>query len=381
MASGRRRSVRILGAATALFVVLGGVLYYRDGRCGQRVRGFDFGDPPCAPASRPVEADVRIAYLGVGGILVEWRGAALVTTPYYTRQGFSDVLFGKLRVDPAALARGVEGFDPQAWDVLLSGHSHYDHLADVPELMTRHASRAELWTNKSGARMLAAFPALAGRLRLVEDEINAWVRPQRDGEPLPFRFMPLESAHAPHLYGIRFAHGTVEEDWDSWDGRSVRSMRDGTTTNYLIDLLDGETTVFRIFYQGSAAPGDVGRPPAAEIGRRPVDVAILCVPPYWQVDGYPEGPLETTQAGYVLPIHYEDFFRPAEAPLRFVRSLTDARFERLLERIENSLRERDPVAPKAPLCGPGGERWSVPLPGEWLGFDAAEPAVLTSNQP
>ena len=386
----RRRISRKFGLLLAVVAVVAGILAYRDGRCGQRVRAdrmtnheqdFDFGSPPCETAGKPDQSEIRVAYLGVGGLLIEWRGSTLVATPYYTRQGMLDVLFGDLRVDTAAIGRGVEGFEPENWDVLLSGHSHYDHLADVPELMTRHAPGAELWTNRSGAHMLDAFPAIEHRVRTVEDRIDTWILPRRDGEPLPYRFMPLASDHAPHLYGLRFAHGSVEEAWSDWDGRKVRSMADGVTTNFLIDLLDGDTTVFRIFYQGSVSPAGIGHPPTRTIEDRDVDLAILCVPPYWQVEDYPEGILESTRARYALTIHYEDFLRSAEEPLRFVRSLTDARFDRMLERIENATQGRAGTSPATPICGPSGDRWSMPLPGEWLGFDVPELAVLTSISP
>jgi len=384
----RRRIFGGLGLLLGIVAVVLGILGYRDGRNGRRVlaerminheNDFDFGAPPCDPAAKP-DAEIRIAYLGVGGLLIEWRGTALVATPYYTRQGLLAVWFGDVRVDRDAITRGVKPFDPAGWNVLLSGHSHHDHLADVPELMTRHAPRAQLWTNRSGANMLSAFPALAQRVNVADDSLGTWIRPQRDGETLPFRFMPLASDHAPHLYGLRFAHGAVDEPWRSWGGRKVRSMVDGLTLNFLIDLMDGETIAFRIFYQGSVSPTGVGHPPPESIGQRPVDLAILCVPPYWQVEDYPEGILESTRAGYALTIHYEDFFRPANRPLRFVRSLTDARVDRMLERVENSMRERIGI-PATPICGPSGEHWSMPLPGEWIGFDVPERAVLTSSAP
>ncbi len=389
MESGRRRILRSLALLLAAVAVVLGILGYRDGRRGRFVlaerminheNNFDFSAPPCDPAGRP-DSDIRIAYLGVGGLLIEWRGSTLVTAPYYTRQGLLDVWFGEVRVDSEAIARGVAAFDPAGWDVLLSGHSHYDHLADVPELMTRHALRADLWSTRSGANILGAFPAIRHRVHAVDDMIGRWIQPARNGEPLPYRFMPLASDHAPHLYGARFAHGAVEERWSSWDGRKVRSMLDGTTFSFLIDLLDGDTPIFRIFYQDAVGPAAAGGPDTGWIGKRDADLAVLCVPAYWQVDDYPENVLEYVRAGYALTIHYEDFLQPAERPLRFVRSLTDARVDRMLERIENAIRDRVGVTPVAPICGPSGERWSMPLPGEWLGFDVPERAVLTSSKP
>ncbi len=248
-------------------------------------------------------------------------------------------------------------------------------------MLTRHAPDARLWTNASGVRVLAAFPGLEARIHSVEADLGSWIRPLRDGVPLPFRFMPLRSDHAPHLYGLRYAHGTVEESWDTWDGKKVRSMLDGLTLNFLIDLLDGEEIAFRMFYQGSVSPSGVGYPPAGEIERRAVDLAILCAPPYWLVEGYPEGILAATRASHALTIHYEDFMQPSDRSLRFVRSLTDTRVDRLLRRIEVAMLARPATVRATPVCGPSGDRWSMPLPGEWLGFDSSRNAVLTSSMP
>ena len=69
----------------------------------------------------------------------------------------------------------------------------------------------------------------------------------------------------------------------------------------------------------------------------------------------------------------------ADEPIRFVRSLTDARTDTLLERVEAALRGRA-IAPVAPTCGPSGDGWVMPLPGEWIGFDAPDDAVLISER-
>jgi len=386
MASRRRRTFLALLVVAAL---ASGFAIYRDGRHGRRVfadrmtnheSDFDFGAPPCGPAAKPASADLRIAYLGVGGLLIEWRGSMLATAPYYTRQGLFEVMLGNVRIDTDAIAHGVGDFDPGSWDVLLSAHSHYDHLADVPELMLRHATGATLWTNRSGAHMLGAYPEIEHRVRSINDEVGTWIRLEKSDESLPFKMLPLTSAHAPHLYGLAFAHGTVDERWSSWDGRNTRAMRDGLTASFLIDLLDetGET-VFRIFFQDSASPAGIGHPPTEWIDERAADLAVICIPPYWQVEDYPEGVLESTAARYVMTIHYEDFFRPAEEPIRFVQSLTDARVDTLLERVENATRGRAAPLPVTAICGPSGDRWAMPLPGEWLGFDVPDDAVLTSE--
>lgn len=388
----RRRFIRTVALGLFLaFLALAGFLTYRDGRCGRRVSAarmlqhdvdFDFSAPPCEPASKPRNADVRLAYLGVSGLLVEWRGSTLVMAPYFTRQGPAEVLLGKLRVDREVIANEVAGFAPQDWDTLLSGHAHYDHLADVPELMVRHATQAELWTNHSGARVLHAFEPLRGRVHTVEESLGEWIRPtDRDGRPLPYRFAPLASDHSTHIYGYRYAYGEVDEDWASFEGRPVRAMLDGQTTAFLIDLLDEQDRIaFRIYAVDAAAPGGKGRPPQAWIDRHPVDLAVLCVPPHWHVEDYPEDILDVSGARFVLATHYEDFVQPLHRPIRFIRSLTDARLDDFLAKVEHGTLGRTAPPVAEPICGPQGDRWAMPLPREWIGFELPPAAVLDSKR-
>jgi len=383
----RRKRALVLAAVILLAVI--GAAAYRDGRSGHRVaaermtnhaQDFDFSQPPCSPAGRPDDDGVRIAYLGVGGLLIEWRGATLVSAPYYTHQGPFEALLGKIRVDADAIAREVAAFEPARWDTILSGHSHYDHFADVPELMLRHATAAELWTNPSGANMLAAFPDLEDRVNVIDN--GKWVRPDGvDGRPLPYRFAPLASEHAPHVYGYRYAHGSVNEPWTTWDDRRVVAMRDGLTSVFLVDLLDEEDNVaFRIHFQDSAGPAEDAIPPEW-IAEHQADLAVLCVPPHWHIDGFPENVLDATLAPFVLAVHYENFLQPLDRPLRFIRSMTDARLESFFDTVEAKTADRPAPATSSAVCGPAAERWAMPLPGEWIGFEVPETAVLTSSTP
>ena len=380
-----------------LFVTLGllivaalTALYLRDGRHGAHVdaelmrnheKRFDFAELPCEPAERPKddEIDVRIAYLGVGGVLIEWRGHRLATAPHFTRLSIIEAAIGKIRNDKEAIERGLEGFDAADWELILSGHSHYDHFADLPVILNEHATSATLWTNSSGKKMMHAFPALSDRVQDGSPLASSWIySPPTDGSAPPFRFAPLLSAHADHYGSYHYAPGEVEKEWDSWEDHHVVEMREGQTLNYIIDLLD-ETgaAVFRLYYQDAVNPRGVGYPPAAWIDERAVDLAILCAPAAWRTEGHPQELLATLNARHVMPIHYEDFFQSRDVPTRFVASLTDARMANLLRAFDES--EGETIQPRATSCGPMGERWTMPLLGEWVGFRSDR--MLSSTDP
>jgi hypothetical protein len=98
------------------------------------------------------------------------------------------------------------------------------------------------------------------------------------------------------------------------------------------------------------------------------------MPSWFRVRDFPDALLERTRARHVLVIHHEDFLRPSSEPGRFVRTLTDARANGFMERLAEVMPPPDdpPAGPRPRTCGPCGERWTMPLPGEWMRFRAGE---------
>jgi hypothetical protein len=343
---------------------------------------FDFTHPPCTPAPRPESSDdtVLVRYLGVAGLYVEWRGVALLFGPYFTRVSVLHAAFGKIEQDRAAIAKGLDGLDLDRVDAVLVGHAHYDHLGDVPVVLLDHAHSASVLVNRSGANMLSAFPGLGPSVVALEPLDGHWLHlSDRHASPLPVRVLPLRSGHASLMAGYRYAPGEVEAPWTSWDDKRHRDMREGLTFAFLVDLLDADgRPAFRVHYQDAASDAPLGFPSEDVIAERPVDLAVTCMPSSWRANDYPQGILERTRARHVLVAHYDDFFRPLDRPVRFVGLLTDRRAATFLEavRTEMALPHHEPRGPDAPVCGPSGPAWTMPLPGEWLRFRAEPHATL-----
>ena len=332
---------------------------------------FDLRRPPCVPADRPDarSSDLLIRYLGVGGLYLEWEGVSLLTAPLFTRYGPMRVAFGEIDWDEDAIRRGLGGLLLETTCAVLVGHAHYDHLADVPPILIDHARDALVYVNRTGARMLEAFPELSPRVVVIEEQGDAWIPlVGRDGSPLPIRVLALPYEHASHLAGIHFADGEIEERWDEWSDRKLRKMKEGATFAFVIELLSDEGEVLhRIHYQDAA-----GLPPGLLVDR-PVDLAVLPMPSHRRVKDYPGNVIRTTEARHVLAIHYEDFLRDPDKPMRMVPTLTDKTARQFLEAVEaaTSAPERPLRGPEPCGCGPCCDAWSMPLPGEWLRFRVA----------
>lgn len=339
-------------------------------------QGFDFRQPPCPLSARPKPApdDATIRYLGAGGLYVEWQGNALLMAPFFSNPGLLRVQFGRLSSDAEALRRGLDGMDLTRVRAIAVGHSHYDHLADLPAVAEHYAPSARIYVNQAGFNALAPLRPLSGRMVSLESpEGEGWISLRDvDANPLPIRFRKVLSAHAPQLPHYHFARGEVAEPWTGeWATRRTRHLKAGTTYAFVVDLLapDLKEVRFRLYYQDSANPLGKGFPPQFEgDDDHCYDLAVLCMASYQFVKQHPESILGRLRPHHVLVTHFEDFFRGAGKPFRFVFPLSNRAANRFLRRTRDALRDTEPRGPEGPVCGAGAPGWTMPMPGEWLRF-------------
>jgi L-ascorbate metabolism protein UlaG (beta-lactamase superfamily) len=72
---------------------------------------------------------VTLTYLGAAGWRLDDDSHVLLVDPYFSRRNVEDT-GSSLTPDEAAIAR----YCPHVADAILVGHSHYDHLLDVPDV-------------------------------------------------------------------------------------------------------------------------------------------------------------------------------------------------------------------------------------------------------
>ncbi len=90
-------------------------------------------------------------------------------------------------------------------EMILVGHTHYDHLLDVPYIMKNHAKKAVVYGSETMERIMA--PA-TDKSRIVTVDKYAtkgrvpgqWVYNQ----DRTIRFVAIEIEHAPHFAGVKF---------------------------------------------------------------------------------------------------------------------------------------------------------------------------------
>jgi hypothetical protein len=148
----------------------------------------------------PAAADVSVRWLGIAGFTLTGGETTIAEDPFLSRPGIFDTLFRLYVPDEAVLSRFL-GPDSPAPELAraklyLVGHSHYDHLGDVPWLASRTQGRVV------GSATTSAIARGYG-LRPTGAIIAARARREKG----PFEVRVFASQHAKGLLRVPFEAG------------------------------------------------------------------------------------------------------------------------------------------------------------------------------
>jgi hypothetical protein len=343
---------------------------YLDPRLYRQIR-------PDLPAETAADV-LQVRALGVQGFVVRHGADAVLFPPLYSNPPLERVVAGNVRLVPSP--REVDAHLRPEWvqDVaaVLVGHSHYDHLMDVPYIAKTYATSATIYGSRTAAYLLGSFG--------LEDRVvplNGW----KDGDP---DFVDYRSCKAKPAEGCVFAPDNPG-DWVSPRGHPrmrIRTLcsrhssqfaklpvrprgclstnperpetsndwRLGDTFAYLIEFLgDRGEVAFRVYFQDSPTDPEYGYIPPELLPADPsrtqgVDLAILCAGAYDQVRDNPRGIVRNVAPRFVLFGHWENFFRSPSKPLQTLFAFD---FGELRDRM-------DALKTAAPPWG--GEYWFAP---------------------
>jgi L-ascorbate metabolism protein UlaG (beta-lactamase superfamily) len=252
---------------------------------------------------------VRVTYLGTNGYQFEFNGHALLVDPYFSRVDLLSVALGsRLQPNTPRVADGMRHLAPRA-DVILITHGHFDHLLDVPILMSR-----------MHAHLIASATAIDLAKRAGAQSGDA-VTPGDVRRIGPWKIRVLPATHD-RLFG--------RVPFDQHDTHSSNPPQRPA------DWICGEPLAFLIEVGDQRIYIDSGGTPAQLPPPERVDLAILGM-------ALPDsrarlsGAVERLQPRYVLPSHQDDFFRPLDAGFQF-GALTD--FSRVRRDCEHTNRGR-----------------------------------------
>ncbi|MFF9687583.1 MBL fold metallo-hydrolase [Streptomyces sp. NPDC014623] len=276
------------------------------GALGAGAAGLLTGCAAPAPAARPRRMPkgtaLGLRWLGVAGWELSFAGRSVLFDPYLSRMPYADEKGAldpalPLRLDPEAVEHVAEKGLTGVPELILISHGHFDHLADVPHLLSRPGwagRRVRTLCDTTSRHLLAAMGTPADRM--------ADVAAVHGGDHLQFDGYSVEvfrSLHSRQQDYTSFAPGT----------RDAVPARPRT----LGDLVEGQTLAFQVSVEGGPSVLLTGTSNVAErelAGARP-DVAVIGMSDHSAVHGYPDRLLAALGSPPVLlPCHHDDMVTP-----------------------------------------------------------------------
>jgi L-ascorbate metabolism protein UlaG (beta-lactamase superfamily) len=237
------------------------------------------------PGEAPADS-VRLRWLGVAGWVIAYRDTVLLIDPYVSRYGMATVALATLVPDRGTIDRYVPR---AAW--IAVGHSHYDHLLDVPAIARRDG--ATVIGSASTATVLRAagvpesqvraFPADGGTIRAGDMTVTL-VR-GRHGKALLGR-VPLPGEVSPRM---------------RWPAR-LGAFRAGDVYGVLVRAGD-----VAIYHNGSADVVDDA------LAGHTADVVLAGIAGSAGTPDYLGRLVRALSPSVLIPTHYDVFFSPLAA--------------------------------------------------------------------
>jgi len=281
--------------------------------------------------------EVNIVYLGSGNLVLEQKGEAIVTDPFFSNQKLIKLL-GRVQTKPLRYNTWRTNFEyflsPSVVQAGLVSHTHYDHAMDLPLLLENHylTNLNTVYGNPYLPKIMQNFEQEGVRLAALTnnqiydptvptDNLYEWisVTPR-------IRFLPILSNHAPHTKKKLYMDKPLNEEYFDehliYSNSKTKAFKwsTGETYSFLVDLIDTDT--LRVFIQTSASQHPFGFPPKSELQKKKVDIAILCYASAPNVSEYPNAIIDLLQPQKLMLVHWEDFFRTPDSfdDQRLVRS-------------------------------------------------------------
>jgi hypothetical protein len=320
------------------------------------------------------EEKIELKYLGSGGYYMSFNEDVLLVDPFFSPYPLIPLGLGKIATQPENVKLGMADIEQEVFkyaSAICVTHSHYDHLMDVPYVFNHYFDTTDQVRKVYGSastRNIIKSVVDSSAIEVIDDKVGdlehagEWVYLENGS----IRFMPIKTEHAPHykklvsisLYG---GEGEPIPEYTS-DTTKMRTnkYKNGPTYGYLVDFLEQEAIIFRLFLLSSASTAPNGLISPDLLLEHEVNIAILGAASFDNVENYPESIITYLKPQNIIIAHWEDLFKPyMQEPPRLIRA---SNFKKLLPRINTVF----------PWRQHGEQRLFMPYPGTHFLLEDAE---------
>lgn len=241
---------------------------------------------------QPSVSGLTLRFIGASSVVLTDGTDTLVVDGFVTRPSLPRLMFAKLRPDEARIKKVRTRTGVETLQAIMVGHSHYDHAMDAAEWVRQ--AGGEIWGTESTQTIAQAEGIHAVRVVKSGDALTAGA--------FSVRFFELDHA-PPERMG-----GTIDPKF-----RIPARVRDYKTGGGL-----GFYTTHgacRILVVPSAGK------PHADLRDYPADIVLLSIGQLGlqdpsAIETYWRDTVTASGARLVIPIHWDDFTRSLDKPLK-----------------------------------------------------------------
>lgn len=251
---------------------------------------------------------LQVLYLGSAGYLFRLGENGILTAPFFSNFSLMELTLSispKTDVIDRIYPNIPEGFVK----AILVGHSHYDHLIDVPYIWTTYHKNTPIYGSLTTKNLLISVKenrVPEEFIHVIDDELDIYqyqIGKYINIVPDVIKVLPIESSHSNHLFGYKLFDGKLLEPRDN-PPKFARDWVEGDTFAYLMEFKNGEKS-FTVYFQDAASSPPKGL--FNDYENASIDLAVLCVGGFSEAENYPEYILEKLKPKKVILGHWEDF--------------------------------------------------------------------------
>lgn len=276
-----------------------------------------------------------VTWLGVATLLVDDGTSALMTDGYFSRPGLAAVAAGKVAPSPARVDGCLARVKVSRLAAVIPVHTHIDHALDSALVADR--TGAQLVGGESAANVGRGYGLPADRIVVAVS-----------GEPMTLGAFDVTLIKSHHCPPDRFP-GVISEPLRPPVKASAYRCGEAWSA-----LIHHRPSGRRLLIQGSA-----GYVTGALDGVRAdavyLSVGQLGLQPRSYIEEYWDQTVRAVGARRVIPIHWDDFFRPLTKPLRALPFAGDDLDVSI--RVLDGLADRDGVAVQMPTVFQREDPW------------------------
>jgi L-ascorbate metabolism protein UlaG (beta-lactamase superfamily) len=301
-----RRLLKVGVVGLLLLLIFGGCLVAVQ---LQRQPDWRAVDIPTLAAAHPATlatGQVRLRFAGVSTLVFDDGETAWMTDGFFSRPSLWAMLTQPMSPNPARITQALQVLQVKQLAAVVPLHAHYDHAMDAPVVAQR-----------TGARLIGDASALhIGKgLGLPLAQMQE-VQPQEVVVLGQFRLQFIASRHSPTLYSDGHARESITQDLVP--PQRAPAWREGQVWSLWVTHAQGGSWLV----QGSAGflPGALDHVRAETVflgvgtlGHK--DTAYRSA--FWQAT------VQAVGARHVIPVHWDNFWRPLDQPLQAMPYLFD----------------------------------------------------------